>query len=275
MRASRERSTLAGLGLALVLGLVGARTSAAHDEPAPVNEGWAGEISASITAQTGQVDTFAGTIDAVGERTFEKDWLRGRFNGVYGTSRDRGEVDSQDKLIQDAQGLFGDWKRTVHNRFFWQSGSELSRNSIQDRLVRALLSTGPGYRFWEGANPPAEHFDTNLGVGYRYDLYDPDTEPGGPGRGRLDHNHFSDLVAGFEYRNGFFQDNVEYTHTGSARMPFNDPEAYVLITEVIFAIPLTPTWSFRTAYYVEYNAVQPRRVNNLTTRASVGLGYTF
>jgi putative salt-induced outer membrane protein YdiY len=276
MTDSKGKSTVAWLGLALALGLAGATTSAAHEEPAPVNEGWAGGISAAITAQTGQVDTFAGTIDAVGERTFEKDWLRGRFNGVYGTSRDRGEEpSSRDTVLQDAQGLFGDWKRTVHNRFFWQSGSELSRNSVQDRMVRALLSTGPGYRFWEGENAPAEHFDTNLGVGYRYDLYDPDTDPGGPGRGRLDHNHFADLVAGFEYRNGFFQDKVEFTHTGTARMPTNDPDAYVLITELIFGIPLTPTWSFRTSYYVEYNAVQPDDVKNVTTRASVGLGYTF
>jgi len=49
----------------------------------------------------------------------------------------------------------------------------------------------------------------------------------------------------------------------------------VLITEVIFGIPLTPAWSFRTSYYVEYNGVQPDEVNNLTTRAAVGLGYTF
>jgi hypothetical protein len=58
-------------------------------------------------------------------------------------------------------------------------------------------------------------------------------------------------------------------------MPVNDPEAYVLITEVIFGIPLTPAWSFRASYYVEYNGVQPDEVNNLTTRAAVGLGYTF
>jgi putative salt-induced outer membrane protein YdiY len=275
MTDPKGRSTFVGPGLVLALGLAVATTSAAHEEPEPVNEGWAGEVSASITAQTGQVDTFAGSIDAVGERTFDKDWLRGRFNGVYGTSRDRGENPSQDTVLQDAQGLFGDWKRTVQNRFFWQSGSEISRNSVLDRLVRVIASTGPGYRFWEGENAPAEHFDTNLGVGYRYDLYDPDTEETDPDRGRLDHNHFADLVAGFEYRNGFFQDKVDFTHTGTARMPANDPEAYVLITEFIFGIPLTANWSFRTAYYVEYNAVQPDDVKNVTTRASVGLGYTF
>ncbi|MEZ4278244.1 MAG: DUF481 domain-containing protein [Myxococcota bacterium] len=275
-----SKKGFAGAGIAaaatFAVALFAAAPSVAHDEPeAPVNEGWIGGISASITAQTGQVDTFAGSIDAVGEQTFGKDWLRGRFNGVYGTSRDRGESDPDDKVIQDAQGLFGDWKRSIHERFFWQSGSELSRNSVQDREVRAALSTGPGYRFWQGAEADLEHFDTNLGFGYRYELYDIDTAPGAPDRGRLDNDHFADLGLGFEYKNGLFQDAVQFTHTGTARMPVNDPAAYVLITEVIFGIPLTPAWSFRTSYYVEYNGVQPARTNNLTTRAAVGLGYTF
>ncbi|MBK7950132.1 MAG: DUF481 domain-containing protein [Deltaproteobacteria bacterium] len=272
----------AGLGMLAVCGL--ATPSAAHDEPAaPVNEGWIGGISASVTAQTGQTDTFAGSIDAVGEQTFGKNWLRGRFNGVYGTTRNRSEnTGGNDKVIQDAQGLFGDWKHSIHDRFFWQSGSELSRNSVQDREVRAALVTGPGYRFWEGEPVDLEHFDMNLGLGYRFEMYNPDNrtinDPPGVvtiGDGNIDQDHFADLAAGFEYKNGLFQDAVQYTHVGTARMPVNDPEAYVLITEVIFGIPLTPAWSFRASYYVEYNHVQPDEVNNLTTRATVGLGYTF
>lgn len=265
----------AGLGMLAVCGL--ATPSAAHDEPAaPVNEGWIGGVSASVTAQTGQVNTFAGSIDAVGEQSFGKDWLRGRFNGVFGTTRDRSEAtDGNDKLIQDAQGLFGDWKRTIHERFFWQSGSEISRNSVQDREVRAALGTGPGYRFWQGDQIDLEHFDMNAGLGYRFELYDLDTEQGDPDRGRLDKDHFADVFTGFEYKNGLFNDRVSYTHLGLARMPVNDPKAYVVSTEVIFGIPLTPAWSFRASYYVEYNGVQPDEVNNLTTRASVGLGYTF
>ncbi len=265
-----------GLGLALLCGSVA--PSAAHAEPEPVNEGWIGGISASITAQTGQVDTFAGAIDAVGEQAFEKDWLRGRLTGVYGTSRDRGEEGGDDRLIQDAQGLFGDWKRVLHERFFWQSGTELSRNSIQDREVRAAVSTGPGYRFWQGEEAKLEHFDTNVGICYRFELYDPDNVGNDANlgqEGHIDEDHFADAMAGFEYKNGLFDNKVEFKHTGTARMPVNDPAAYVLITEVIFGIPLTPAWSFRTSYYVEYNGVQPQRVNNLTTRATVGLGYTF
>lgn len=279
MMTKESKKGFAGPGIAaaavFAVLLVAAAPSVAHDEPeAPVNEGWKGGISASITAQTGTVDTFAGTIDGVAEQAFDQDWLRGRFNGVFGTSRQRNN-DKNDQVIQDAQGLFGDWKRTIHERFFWQSGSELSRDSVQDRMVRTAVSTGPGYRFWQGADAPLEHFDANLGFGYRYELYDIDTEPGAPDRGQLDSDHFADLGLGFEYKNGLFQDAVQYTHVGTARMPVNDPEAYVLITEIIFGIPLTPAWSFRASYYVEYNGVQPDEVNNLTTRAAVGLGYTF
>jgi putative salt-induced outer membrane protein YdiY len=265
------RSIVLGASAGLALICASATPSAAHDETAaPVNEGWIGSINAALTAQTGTVDTIAGSIDAVAERTFGKDWVQGRFNGVYGTTRQRDQK-KNDRVLQDAQGLFGDWKRTIHERFFWQSGTELSRNSVQRRSLRAAAVTGPGYRFWQGEKADLEHFDANLGVGYRYDLYDINRVGGGTTNGE----HYADLAAGFEYKNGLFQDKVEFTHTGSARMPMNDPDYYVLITEVIFGIPLTPAWSFRTSYYVEYNHVQPDEVNNLTTRATVGLGYTF
>ena len=194
------RSIFLRAGLGLVLLGSSATPSAAHDVPEPVNEGWAGGVTASVTAQTGTVDTFAGAIDAVGEQTFDKDWVRGRFTGVYGTSRDRSEEGGNDKLIQDAQGLFGDWKRTLHERLFWQSGTELSRNSVQDREVRAAFATGPGYRFWEGADAKLEHFDANVGIGYRYELYNPDNVGGAglTGEGHIDEDHFADAMAGFE-----------------------------------------------------------------------------
>lgn len=275
MRNVSSGSLRAAATLALLVLWGTATPSAAHDEPAaPVNEGWVGNISASVTAQTGTIDSFAGAVDAVAEQTFEQDWLRGRFNGVYGITRQR-NGDENDQLVQDAQGLFGDWRRTLHERFFWQTGSEISRDSIQDRLVRTALATGPGYRFWQGGDAPREHFDTRVGVGYRYELYDPDAEPGQNGLGGLDHDHFADLVAGFQYRNQIIEDRIDFTHTGTVRMPANDPEAYVVTTEVILGIPLTAEWSFRTGFFLEYVGVQPDEVNNLTTRTTVGLGYTF
>ena len=264
----------AGLGLVLVCAF--ATPSAAHDEPEPVNEGWAGEISASVTAQTGTVDTFAGALDAVAEQTFDKDWLKGRLNAVFGTSRVRTRTnDDEDVRIQDATALYGDWKRTIHERFFWQTGSEVSRDSVVDRMARAAVSTGPGYRFWQGEDAKLNYFDGRTGIGYRYELYDIDTAPGAADRGRMDNDHFADFVAGYAYRNLFFDGKVDLTHTGLARMPVNDPSAYVLAAELIVGVPLTASWSFRTGFFAEYIAQQPALVNNVTTRTTVGLGYSF
>ncbi len=151
----------------------------------------------------------------------------------------------------------------------------MSRDSVVDRMARAAVATGPGYRFWQGEDAGLGHFDGRIGLGYRYELYDIDTVPGGPDRGTLDHDHFADLAAGFEYRNLLFGDRVDFTHTGQARMPVNDPSAYVLATELILGIPLTEAWSFRTAFFAEYIARQPALVNNVTTRTTIGLGYTF
>jgi len=268
---------LARAGATLVLAATWAATSAAHDEPAaPVNEGWIGDISASITAQTGTVDTFAGALNAVAEQDFGKDWIRGRFNAAFGTSHQRTETnDDEDVKIQDATALYGDWKRTLHERLFWQTGSELSRDSIQDRMARAALATGPGYRFWQPENPDLNHFDARVGVGYRYEIYDIDTAPGAPDRGHLDEDHFADFTAGFEYRNQLFDEKIDWMHTGQIRMPMNDPQSYVVATEAILGVPITESWSFRTAFFLEYVAQQPAFVNNVTTRTTIGLGYKF
>lgn len=276
MRSARGGSRrVARCGLVFVLGLAATSSSSAHDEPvAPVNEGWIGGVSASVTAQTGTINSFAGAIDASAEQAFGPDWLKGRFNGVYGITRQRNQAQN-DQLVQDAQGLFGDWKRTIHDRFFWQTGAELSRDSIQDRMVRTALATGPGYRAWQADDVALHHFDLRAGVGYRFELYDIDTDPGAVDRGQLDSDHFADLLAGFEYRNQLIADRIDFTHTGLVRMPANDPSAYVATTEVILGIPLTPQWSFRTGFFLEYVAIQPDEINNLTTRTTVGLGYTF
>ncbi|MBY0399914.1 DUF481 domain-containing protein [Myxococcota bacterium] len=240
-----------------------------------MNEGWIGGVSASVTAQTGTVDTFAGALDAVGEQTFGNDWVKGRFNAVFGTSRVRSRQNNdEDTRIQDATALYGDWKHTIHERFFWQSGAEVSRDSVVDRMARASLATGPGYRLWQGENAALNYFDTRIGLGYRYELYDPDRSNAGAGQG-LDQDHFADLAAGYAYRNLIFADRIDLTHTAQVRMPVNDPSAYVVAGEVILGIPLTPSWSFRTGVFVEYIARQPALVNNVTTRTTVGLGYTF
>lgn len=235
-------------------------------------EGWSGDVGVAVTAQSGTQDTFAGSIDARGTRTWTNDVAEIRFNGVYGTSRNRQESDPDDQVIQNSQALFGDWKHTFNERAFWQTGSELSRDNTTDRDVRFALSTGPGYRAWMGADANAEHFDIYGGVGYRFEQYDgnankPDTNK--------DIANLADLVAGFEYKNGLFEDKVNYTHTFVGRAPANDFEAYILRTEVLLGIPLSEAWSFRTGVLVEFVNANPKGTNPLTTRTTVGLGYAF
>lgn len=236
-------------------------------------DAWTGELSASLTAQTGTNDTIAGAIDAVTERTWEKDEVSGRFSASYGTTRSRPNGDEE--VTQNAQGLFGDWKRTIHERFFWASDAELSRDTVQDRSARAAIGTGPGYRFWEGEDRPKEHFDLRTGLGYRFELYDLSTAPGDPDRGQYDEDHYVDVILAFEYKNMLFEDRLEFTHTGSAKMPANDPNAFVLATEVILGVPLTQAWSLRASFLAEYQNVQPEQVNNTLTRTTIGLGYKF
>ncbi|MFK7898594.1 MAG: DUF481 domain-containing protein [Myxococcota bacterium] len=244
-------------------------------------EGWSGDVGVALTAQSGTQDTFAGSIDALGERTWAEDLATVRLTAVYGTSRNKRDKKDDREVIQNAQALFGDWKHTFTDRFFWQTGTELSRDSTTRRDVRFAVNTGPGYRTWQGAAPDAEHFDLYGGVGYRYEQYDGNANDGptfGNGRGGdvdNDIQNLADLVAGFEYKNGLFEDAVEYTHTGKVFAPANDFNAFIARTEVLLGIPLTEAWSFRTGVLVEWVNDSPDNTDQLTTRTTVGLGYKF
>lgn len=277
----RSRARVAS-SVVMLTALTFATTAAtAADEP----EGWTGEISAALTAQTGTTDSVAANIDAKAERTWEKNFASIRFSGVYGTTRNRGSASagsdsSQDEETQNSQALFGEWKRQIHDRFFWDTESELSRDNVQNRDVRFAMNTGPGYRFWEGERKAKEHFDVNAGIGYRFELFDQDTTPAtdpnpSPDRGRKDRGNFADIVVGFEYKNMLFEDRIEFTHTGSAKMPANNVDAYILTTEVIAGVPLTEAWSLRIGFLAQYQNEQPNDTTNTTTRTTVGLGYKF
>lgn len=257
--------TISAAAVALILVAASAATAG--------GDGWTGEVSASITAQTGTTDSFAGSIDAKTERAWEKDTAAVRFSGVYGTTKMRNNSSQTgSEVTQNSQALLGDWKRTIHERFFWDTSSELSRDNIQDREVRAALSTGPGYRFWEGEDKGKMHFDVSTGIGYRYELYDGNT---GAPTNTGDEDHFADIVASFEYKNMLIEDRLEYSHTGTAKMPANAPDQYTLTTEIILGVPITEAWSFRLGFLAEYLAEQPDEINNTTTRTTVGLGYKF
>jgi len=259
-----RRIAMSAMALVMAAGV-----SAAAD-----GDGWNAELAASLSAQTGTTDSISGSIDATGERNWEKDEVDLRFSALYGTTRTRNK-NKNDQTTQNNQGIFGAWKHTVHDRFFWETTDEISRDTVQDRLVRVAVDTGPGYRMWQGDDSAKEHFDLKAGIGYRFEMYDPTTVPGAPDRGSLDEDHFADIVGSFEYKNSLFDDKVEYTHTGSAKVPANDPDAYALRTEVILGVPLTSSWSFRASFLAEYLNDQPDEVNNTTTRATLGLGYKF
>lgn len=254
------------LGVFLVASLF-ASTSLAEDGDAV----WSGDVSAALTSQTGTTDTFSGSFDAKGDRKSEKNEFGIRFNAVYGTSREKGN--DKDDTIQDSQALTGNWKRNIHERFFWETGSEVSRDSTQDRKVRARLATGPGYRVWRSDDEGTDFFDLFAGLGYRFEMYDGNTGATKSENGITD--HLADVVAGFEYKNRLFDDKIEYTHTGSASVPANKPSAYILRSEILIGVPLTEAWSFRTGFLIEYVAEVPNETNSTTTRTTVGLGYKF
>lgn len=269
-------AALASIGL-LCAGMVSAGEDG--EEEAKV---WSGEISASFSALTGTVDTIAAGVDATGERVWTKDTLTLRFTGTYGRTRDRKDNPSRDSTQEDAQALTGRWRHTFDERYFWASGTGLSRDSTQDREVRYRLNSGPGYRFWMGEDAEARHFDMAAGVGYRYELYDGNTGPvpgSAPPFFDLSDNgydrQYADVLVAFEYKNLLFEDRVEWTHTGSFAMPVNDTDAYIGTTEVIIGIPLTAAWSFRTTFLYEYTNDVPDDVNSSLTRTTLGLGYEF
>lgn len=239
------------------------------------NTGWDGEISLSGSAQTGTTESISGTADASTTRNWEKDSVTARFTGTYGTSKRTG--DSRE-TTQDTQLLQGDWKHVIHNRFFWDSRTGVGRDSTQNRKIRFLVNSGPGYRFWEGADGSKHHFDVSTGVGYRYEVYDGNTDNTGGTDGDYtdtDIDQFVDVVAGFEYKNMLFDDKIDFTHTGSIAMPGNSPSAFLARSEVIIGVPLTASWSFRTSFLVEYTNEVPDDVKETMTRTTIGLGYKF
>lgn len=268
----------AGTTSAALCGLLVAGAASAEEDK---KEGWDGKVVASVTAQSGTVDTFAGAIDGSAERQWERDLASLRFTGVFGTTRDRnasGNDTQSNSLVQNAQALFGDWKRTYTDRFFWNTGAELSRDTTLDRDVRVAVDTGPGYRVWrDEADAAKKHFDISAGFGYRFEMYDGNSGPIIPPNFQENGTtqHLAEVVAGFEYKNSLFEDRVNYTHTASAGLPVNSPDSYIVRTEALIGVPLSDAWSFDTGLFYEYVNDVPDNINPSTFRTTVGLGYSF
>ena len=273
-----KRASILAAAIWVVFGLGFAGGASAEDEDEP--RGWTGEVAASFAAQTGSVDTLAADLDAKTERKWENDLLGGRLTGSYGRTRDRNDSPSEDRTTQNSQAMFLNHRHSFHSRFLWRSGLELSRDPTQDREVRFFLATGPGYLFWEGEDTEKQFFESRIGIGYRYELFDGNTGPD-PATGLFDlslngyDSNFADAILSMEYRNLFFDGAMEWTHTAGIAMPMNDTDAYLARTEAIIGIPLNEAWSFRTAFLFEYNNNAPDNQNKALTRTTVGLGYKF
>lgn len=253
--------TITVTGVALIL--VAAGAALAEDD------GWSGDVSLAFSQQSGTTETVSGTFDAKAERDWESDEVDLRVVATLGTSEER---DNSRETTQNTQAFFGGWKHIITERFFIDSQSEVSRDGTQDRDLRLTLSTGPGYRAWIGEDPGKEHFDVSAGLGYRYEIFDGNRNNAGAEKSN---DNFVDVVAAFEYKNLLFDGRVEYTHTGSARMPANDPNAYLLRTEITGAVPLSEVWDLRIGFLAEYQKVTTGRNKELTTRTTIGLGYKF
>jgi putative salt-induced outer membrane protein YdiY len=73
----------------------------------------------------------------------------------------------------------------------------------------------------------------------------------------------------------FFDDKLDFTHTGSVRAPANGFSDFIVNSEALVGVPFSESWSFRAGVSVEYINGAPDGINKVTTKTSVGLGYKF
>ena len=258
------------LRLSLAVCAIGWLAAPAFAEEGDGTKDWDGEINLAGSAQTGTTDTISGTADASTTRSWEKDQVTGRLVATYGSSKPR---DDTRNTTADSQSLRFNWRRQVHNRFFWDSRTFVGRDSTQDRKIRFLANSGPGYRFWEDeSEADKNHFDVSTGVGFRYEVYDGNNNDSDL---KTDTKTLADLAAGFDYKNMLFDEKIEFSHTGAIAVPANAPDEFIIVSEVIIGVPLTASWSFRTSFLVEYTNQVPDNVSETMTLTTIGLGYKF
>jgi len=229
--------------------------------------GWSGEVNLNLSNLTGTNDTFAGTVNAEAARAWEKDTLKGTARGEYGVTRDRRNTPSEDETTQNAQTVALEWQRDLGERLFFSTNTRAGRDSIQDINFQYRVSSGPGYRFWQGENEAKEHLDLSTRVGYRFVTFRDSTDE--------DTLNLVDLIASFEYKNLILEDRLEIGHSGEILLPANDIDSWVGQTMITLGVPITASWSMRVGFELEYQARTPDEVSNFTTRTTAGLAYKF
>lgn len=264
---SRSLRPRLAVGMALIALSLSLPPGIGRAEGEKDSQGWSGEVNLNAASLTGTNDTFAGSVVAELAREWERDKLSAKAQGYYGFTRDRRDDPSSEDTTQNAQNIEIGWNRTLSKRFFWETVTWAGRDAVQDINFQYRFASGPGYRFWEGAQKDKEHLDLSTRVGYRFLTFRDSTGE--------DTRHLVDLIAGFEYKNLLLEDRLEFTHTGEVLLPANDFGSWVGKTGITLGVPITAAWSMRLGFELEYQARTPERVTNFTTRTTGGLVYKF
>jgi len=223
---------------------------------------------AGVSATTGKPDLFGGSINVDADRDWEKDRLRLKLRtNIAGKNdkRTRGRLGTrtQTYIEQSSQKLEASWKRILHDRLFVISKAEGGRDVAQDINVRAAAFVGPGYRFWE-KDKQKQYLDADIGVGYRHEVY----------RGE-DGDNLADIGAGMDYANVFFDGGLTYRHGLDFLLPVNDPDSFLVRTELSAGVPVVGGWAINVTVGLEYQNGAPSDAEAVTARATGGLEYNF
>lgn len=240
--------------LACAAALVAAGASA---EEAAEDEGWTGSVVVGATLTTGETDSFAGSALAKTERELEIDRIRFGLEGYYGTTD--GDVDAN---AQKATGSHRRWLGAGGAKtWYWETGAELGRDTIQDINWRALANTGPGRRVWQAGEK--RYLDLEAGLGYRHEEYRGDTETRDDVNARVA-SEYSEKLG-----------NLEILHTLELLEPLNDPKGFLGRTDLKLSLPIVGAWKFSARFNLEYQNDPADEAEKVNTKSSLGLEYAF
>ena len=244
------RIGVAGIAVASIFLLAAGAVQAEEEEDGP----WNGNVNLGLTNTTGTVDSLAFSAGADAERKWEKDSIAIALRAAFGRAGGETNIDQQSGELQ--------WRRTIHERFFWHSKFRAERDDIQQIDTRLQVNTGPGYRIWEASDD--QYLDLEAGAGYRREFFS----------GGADDRDAADARAGFEHRNVLF-DKVDLKHVGEFLLPINETDAWLARTEISFGLPIAAGWGFRTAFELSYLNKPAAGNEELNTKLTTGIQYDF
>jgi putative salt-induced outer membrane protein len=235
----------------------GGGAAAESGEDTGGDEGWTGGISLGASLTTGETDSFAGNAQAKTQRELDGDRFRFGLEAFYGKSD--GEVDAN---AQKATGSHRRWLGAEGSRtWYWDTGAEIGRDTIQDINWRALANTGPGRRLWQAGEK--RYFDLEAGLGYRHEEYRGDTDTRDDVNARVASEYSEKLGS------------LEILHTLELLEPMNDPKGFLGRTDLKLSLPIIGSWKFSLRVNLEYQNDPADDAEKVNTKSSVGLEYAF